>query len=119
VKDISKVTFEYEGKVYQSSPEEQVAVCNGCALNSFGFNACAQTPILCGSNNIIWKEVQAEQVAEEELTWTMQEIRNVCTRKCSLQLRHIIESELLAMKKQQDPEYQKYLELKAKFEGGL
>ena len=135
MQDVSNIEFKYNGKVYQAV-EQSSCDCEGCA---FEHDPCAlvndeahvQTGYRCSSGflDMIWKEKQPENTVSkglqpesnvekattepEPLTWTLDEIEAIhekLFRGCNFA------PFSRALQKQKDPDYQKYLELKAKFE---
>lgn len=134
MQDVSNIEFKYNGKVYQAV-EQSSCDCEGCAFEDYNctlvnVEAQAQTGHRCSSwyLNIIWKEKQPENTVGEDLqpesnvekattqpeplTWTLDEIEAAYYRKWP-------GSDFVGFRcvllEQKDPDYQKYLELKAKF----
>ena len=121
----SNIEFTYNGKVYQAVPEVVQSSCEGCSFEKWSI-ACDKAMGFhrCGLNSVIWQEKPADSTESSQqvkttcnksepsvLTWTMEEIRKAHDKYDMRFPSGFIEA-LLKMK---DPEYQKYLELKAKF----
>jgi hypothetical protein len=122
----SNIEFKYNGKVYQQVPE--ISGCDYCAfeITDKACIASLSEGLNCGDGNgFIWVEKQAETKptteAESERTWTLKQIcdayyqwdNNTSWNELQQELVKVHERELA----KQDPEYQQYLLLKAKFEG--
>ena len=122
----SNIEFKYNGKVYQTAPETHD--CMGCAFDDDVTGGCANsvtTGVKCGLSAIIWVEKQPETKptteAESERTWALKQIcdayyqwdNNTSWNELQQELVKVHERE----RAKQDPEYQQYLLLKAKFEG--
>ena len=122
---ISNIEFKYNGKVYQPTLEESSQDCSGCAfLTENGTCAADEFPATdqdvvwkCTGRGFIWEEkgssteIACNKPEPEVMTWTEQEIREAYAGWSGT-----LEDFIKILKKNKDPEYQKYLELKAKFE---
>ena len=105
----SNIEFKYNGKVYQSVPEQGPNSCSGCVFVHLD-NDCVYTSSTfnCSSNKVIWQE-------KAEMTWTLDEIHQAYEDWDMYDGFSVLARILRKQKQGQDPEYQKYLELKAKF----
>lgn len=120
----SNIEFKYKGEVYQVVPEIQEGGCKGCAFE-FSEDGCTEAVdnYSCTRNRVIWQEKPADSIESSQqaemtcnkpepsvLIWTEQEIREAYAVWTGT-----LEDFIKILKKNKDPEYQKYLELKAKF----
>lgn len=125
----SNIEFTYNGKVYQAAHGSERYGCTGCAFadtSCIGIADLAQEQTgkscFC-SETLIWQEKPADSIESSQqaemtcdkqepsvLTWTEQEIREAYAGWSGT-----LEDFIKILKKNKDPEYQKYLELKAKF----
>lgn len=115
----SNIEFTYNGKVYQSVPKSQRDGCKGCAFD-LSDDGCteATSDCSCTINKVIWKEKPAdstESSQQTEMTWTLDEIHQAYEDWDMYDGFSALSRILRKQKQGQDPEYQKYLELKAKF----
>lgn len=120
----SNIEFKYNGKVYQAVPEVVESSCEGCSFEKWSISCDKAMGFhRCGSKSVIWQEKPADSTESSQqvkttcnksepsvLTWTEQEIR-----EAYFDWTGGIESLIETLKKRKDPEYQKYLELRAKF----
>lgn len=124
-----KVEFKYKGKVYQGVVQDAVKACDGCAFCGYVTDACAKSDWQCLTTGIVWEEVRQPEPEvlmcskSEAITWTLDEIKTWYQEWVDSEgVSEVEEQALLNIKREamlkQDPDYQKYLELKAKFEGG-
>lgn len=117
------VTFK--GKKYITVKEEKSGSCSGCALT---YESCAEAAdkIECGSNRVILNEY-----TDEERTFTKDELINIAVEYfypcygetsglgedvCRKDFQQHVDEFLTKEKLKRDPDYQKYLELKKRFE---
>lgn len=128
------MTVEYEGKEYYADKEDSYISCKGCAFDQadvdYKWCACKDDKMKqdCYSSQIVWKEVSApmlKKVQEEEPKFTVEQVllaAGNCLReqpifqdydKIYVAALEQITEELV---KQNDPDYQLYLQLKAKYD---
>jgi hypothetical protein len=124
----SNIEFTYNGKVYQAT-EESHSSCVGCAFR-YDSDACgdklprSDNGIDCCDFAGIWVEKQPETKptpeATPERTWTLTQIEEAWDRWDAVDGWFELSQRLIDVHKEeslkQDPEYQQYLLLKAKFE---
>ena len=121
----SNIEFKYNGKVYQQAHGHNL--CKGCALDcAVDMKGCnAVNDVQPCPYNLIWVEKQLETKptteAESERTWTLTQIRDAYYQWDNNTSWNELQQELVKVhereRAKQDPEYQQYLLLKAKFEG--
>lgn len=128
------MTVEYEGKEYYADKEDSYISCKGCVFDQadvdYKWCACKDDKMKqdCYSAQIVWKEVSApmlKKVQEEEPKFTVEQVllaAGNCLReqpifqdydKIYVAALEQITEELV---KQNDPDYQLYLQLKAKYD---
>lgn len=126
----SNIEFKYNGKVYQRGKEG--GDCDDCVFNFPDMDcsrvmdaAEAQTGQRCV--DFAWQEKQGDNKVDtglqentedsepDVLTWTLDEIQQAYDDWDMYDGFSVLVSILRKQKQGQDPEYQKYLELKAKF----
>ena len=106
----SNIEFTYNGKVYQKVEEFVPDDCGGCVFE-YDSDGCdsARSKINCSGH--VWKEKPEQEV----LRWTLDEIQQAYENWDMYDGFSGLSRILRKQKQGQDPEYQKYLEMKAKF----
>ena len=125
----SNIEFKYNGKVYQPTLEESSQSCSGCAFLTEN-GTCAADEFPATDQDVVWKctgrwfiweekgsstEIACNKPEPEVMTWTLDEIHQAYEDWDMYDGFSVLARILRKQKQGQDPEYQKYLELKAKF----
>lgn len=127
----SDIEFTYNGKVYQKVEEFVPDSCEGCVFK-YDPEGCdsARSKINCSGH--IWKEkpehnkpdtdalngqlqITCNKLEPEVLRWTLDEIQQAYEDWDMYDGFSVLSRILRKQKQGQDPEYQKYLEMKSKF----
>lgn len=129
------MTVEYEGKEYYADKEDSYISCKGCVFNQTDVAdhtwCSCKDPVMiddCYTQQIVWKKVKVpmlEKTKDEEPKFTVEQVllaAGNCLReqpifqdydKIYVAALEQITEELV---KQNDPDYQLYLQLKAKYD---
>jgi len=118
---ISKI-INIHDKQYKIEPEACEYSCKGCAFllkedaENSRCTADIETNNLCFSSSAIFTEVQAQPASEEEQKYTLKELIDKLTKLAysTAGLEYLLEIKEQEQLKE-DPEYDKFLELKEKF----
>ena len=129
------MTVAYNGKEYYAEEENEQISCEGCSFNKsdvadYDFCDCDDSYMIdyCYNQQIIWKEVKApmlKKTKDEEPKFTVEQVLlaagNYLREQPVFQDYDKIYVEALLciteqLMKQDDPDYQLYLELKSKYE---
>lgn len=130
------MTVEYEGKEYYAEEEQGFISCKGCVFNQTDVAdhtwCSCEDPVMiddCYTQQIVWKEVSApmlKKTKDEEPKFTVKQVLlaakdythnvgsifNICEDIYPEAVKHIEQ----CLMKQNEPEYQLYLQLKQKYE---
>lgn len=131
------LTRQRDGKIYYAEQEQNYISCNGCVFNKpqvkdydYDFCSCVDSDMTddCYNNQIVWKEKQVifeDTVKGEEPKFTVREVLLAAGNylreqpifqdydKIYATALEQIASDLM---KQNDPDYQLYLQLKVKYD---
>lgn len=126
------MTVAYNGKEYYAEEENEQISCEGCSFNKsdvadYDFCDCDDSYMIdyCYNQQIIWKEVKApmlKKIKDEEPKFTVEQVLLATANylrngQVFEDYDKIYAEALLSITEDlMDPDYQLYLELKAKYE---
>ena len=127
----SNIEFTYNGKVYQKVEEFVPDDCGGCVFE-YDSDGCDSALRKINCSGHVWKEkiehnkpgtdaltgqlrITCNKPEPEVLRWTLDEIQQAYEDWDMYDGFSVLSRILRKQKQGQDPEYQKYLEMKAKF----